>query len=372
MKQISAQKRTRSAPAANLAAWVAVFFSACCALAHAEQLPEPFTINVPVAANLATPFWLGHPVMPADTLETIDLPIAPPNGKAALLITVYFTESDNGFLRINWNPDKGAAVALATNFYENIGMANSRSLLVPPSTLGAGGTLVLQGTALALGVQRVEFEWLESRQDLVSPKSSAMLVTTAGGATVPAESLTGQAETPPSGAWQGDIVTVPITTDAERIETGVEFPVDLDKVPTTARLVLKETGLPLAQHLVVWINKSRAGTITPVVPGLADAGFFTDSNSATAFVGWRNGSFYVPISLLKAGENSVQFSAEEEMPTGAREVEDPALAVKDVALQMNYTPPPDPPAVQMPVLHLSAEPSLNSTSVTSSIPTSGQ
>ena len=50
----------------------------------------------------------------------------------------------------------------------------------------------------------------------------------------------------------------------------MEFSVDLDKLPTTARLVLKETGLSLTQHLVVWLNEKRAGTITPVVPGLTE------------------------------------------------------------------------------------------------------
>ncbi len=39
---------------------------------------------------------------------------------------------------------------------------------------------------------------------------------------------------------------------------------------------------------------------------------------------------------------------------------------KDVALQMNYAAPPEPPAVQLPVLHLSVEPSLSPVSMTNS------
>ncbi len=177
-------------------------------------MPPALTINVPVAPNLATPAWLGHPVMPNDTLVTLDLPITPPDADAALLVTVYFTETDNGFLRINWNPEAGGPVALASNFYENIGMANSRSLLIPPSTLGAGGTLVLQGTPVGLGIQRIELEWLQSRQDLVAPNTSAMLVTNADGKTVPAETVNGQPAAASTGTWDGDIVTVPITTES--------------------------------------------------------------------------------------------------------------------------------------------------------------
>jgi len=358
--KISAQIRTRSATAASLAALAGVFFSSALALLRADELPGPLTLDVPVPANLATPAWLGHPETPPnETLPTLDLPITPPDANAALLITIYFTETDDGFLRINWNPDAGTPVALADNFYEGVGMANSRSLLIPPSTLGTSGTLVLQGTASALGVQRIEFEWLESRQDLVSPTTSAMLVTPSNGATVPAESVNGQADTAQTATWTGNVVTVPITTDPVRIEQGVEFSAQVDTLPTTARVALKESGLALGQRLVVWINQERAGTITPAVPGLGDAGYFTDLSSSTSYVGWRNGSFYVPATLLKAGVNTLQFSTEDDsQAAGAGTNTTAPLAVKDVVLQMNYAPAPEPAAVQLPVLHLSAEPAL--------------
>jgi hypothetical protein len=350
-------RRTRSAPAANLAACVAVFFSTIFFSARAIDLPAPLTLNVPIPANLATPAWLGHPdTPPNETLATLELPITPPDPSAALLVTVYFQETDNGFLRVNWKNDQGAVI-LADNFYENIGMANQRSILVPPSTLGADGTLIFQGSATALGIQRIKLEWLESRQDLVSPKTSAMLVTTSDGTTIPAESVNGQPAAAQTGAWDGDTVTVPVSSDPVRIEQGVEFSVDLDKVPTTARVALKEAGLSLSQHLVVWINEQRAGTLTPAVPGLTDSGFFTDTTSTTTYVGWRDGSFYVPVSLLKDGVNTIQFSAEDEVPAAAGATADAnsaaPLALKGIALQLNYQAPPAPPVVELPVLHLS-------------------
>jgi hypothetical protein len=361
VKNQLARSRTRPAPAATLAAWAALFLSAAGLALRADELPPALTLNIPIPANLATPAWLGHPDSPAnETLATLELPITPPDSSAALLVTVYFTESDNAFLRINWSSGTGA-VMLASNFYENIGMANSRSLLIAPSTLGTGGTLVLQSNATALGVQRIKLEWLESRQDLVAPKTSAMLVTPSDGKTVPAETLDGQPAAQESGAWDGDVVTVPISTDATRIEQGVEFSVDLDKVPTTARLALKETGLPLTQHFVVWINQARAGTITPAVPGLSDGGFFTDTASATSYVGWRDGSFYLPVSLLKEGVNTLQFSTENESAAGTAQANANVnasatpLAVKGLTLQMNYATV-DPAPAELPVLHFSADP----------------
>ena len=108
MKQQPATKRWT---AANFAVWTAVFFSTASALLRADELPGPLTLNIPVPVNLATPAWMGHPEMPNDTLQTLRLPIAPPTPDAALLITVYFTESDNGFLRINWKPAVGTPFA---------------------------------------------------------------------------------------------------------------------------------------------------------------------------------------------------------------------------------------------------------------------
>jgi hypothetical protein len=373
VKNILAQTRTRSAPAATFAALAALFFSTALAVARADDLPPPLTLNIPVPANLATPAWLGHPVEPdTDTLSTLELPITPPSATAALLVTVYFTETDNGFLRVNWIPNAGVPMALASNFYEGVSMANSRSLLIPPSTLGAGGTLVLQGTAAALGVQRVEFEWLESRQDLVAPNTGAMLVTNSGGTTVTADSVNGQPETAGTGTWNGEIVSVPVTSDPERIEQGVEFTVQLDNVPVTARLALKESGLSLSQHIVVWVNEARAGTLTPAVPGLGDAGYFTSATGSTTFVGWRNGSFFVPVSMLKQGENTLQFSPEADnapAPAATPDTSSP-LAIKDLVMQMNYTPPAQPAPAELPPLHLSVAPELspatNATSTTTS------
>jgi hypothetical protein len=118
----------------------------------------------------------------------------------------------------------------------------------------------------------------------------------------------------------------------------------------------------LGKHLVAWINQQRAGTITPVVPDLLDSGFLTDENASISYIGWRDGSFYVPIALLKAGINTVQFSMEDDATStpgnaGASDTEQgPPLAVKAMILQLNYLPAPAKTSALQPQLSMPTSP----------------
>jgi len=320
-------------------------------------LPAPVILDLPIPANQVLPTWLGQPETPPTTFATLNLPILTPDTTASLLVTVYFQEKEGGFMRISWQGTQGAQV-LSDNFYEGIGMANQRSLLISTDTLVGDGVLTFQCGDSTLDIQRIKLEWLESRNGLVSPGVRDLLVTPAIGPTQSAQGLNGQANPTGPGAWQNQLVTVPITDQALRIEQGVEFNVQIDTVPGSARLALKEAGLPLGKHLVVWINQQRAGTITPAVPDLLDDGFLTGGNALTSYVGWRDGSFYVPVSLLKAGINTVQFSGEDDAAStpgpgnaGASDTGlEPPLAFKALFLQLNYPPAPATTGVPQPQL----------------------
>jgi hypothetical protein len=326
--------------------------------AHASDLPPSLTLNLPIPVNLATPTWLGHPTTPATTFATLDLPILTPDPTASLLVTVYFQEKEGGFMRIVWNGAQGAQV-LSENFYENIGMANQRSLLISPASLIGDGVLVFQCGDSKLGIQRIKLEWLETKTSLVSPEILDTLVTPSSGVTQSAQDVSGAPTGLPSDAWQNQIVSVPLADQPVRIEQGVEFSIDLDKVPVVARLGFKEAGLSLGKHFVVWINEQRAGTVTPAVPDLKDAGFITNTDASTHYLGWRDGSFSVPTSLLKPGVNTVQLADEDDMApatgqaaTTASPTNEAPLAVKNIALQLNYTPVPDKTDAQAPQLLL--------------------
>lgn len=336
-------RRSFSAPSAG---WACLLLPFLAVSLHAADLPAPITLGLPIPTNLATPVWLGHPDIPDTAFAALNLPILTPDTNASLLVTVYFQEKQSGFLRVVWKGTQGAEL-LSDNLYENIGMANQRSLLISPTTLVGDGILTFQCGDTTLGVQKIKLEWLANTNALVSPAVQGVLVTPSSGSTQPAQSLNGQVAPTPAAAWDGEVVTVPLTDQALRIEQGVEFSVDLDKVPVSARLALEETGLPLGQHLVVWINGKRAGTITPPVPDLLDEGFLTattTSTTLTSYVGWRDASFYVPVSLLTAGVNAVQFSAEDEPSltmgnAGASAGGDtPPLAIKSLVIQLNYQP----------------------------------
>ena len=334
---------------------------------RASDLPPGFTIDLPFAASAATPSWLGHPESPAGTFATLDLPITPPNPNASLLVTVFFQEKSGGFLRIGWQNTTQAQV-LSDNFYDGIGMSNQRSLLVTPDTMKQAGALVFQCGDSSLGIQRIHLEWLENQTGLVSPAIPDVLVTPADGDTVPALTLDGQPPLADSPAWHDRIVNVPVTDAPLRIEQGVEFSVQLDSVPAAARLKVTEAGLPWGQHLVVWINGQRGGVISPAVPELGDGGYASGDKAATPYVGWREGTLFLPVSTLATGSDTLQFSAESDDPATATDSTNPApLAVKNVSFQFDY-PVTTPASVGTSPSSTSAAATVSTPPVTSADP----
>jgi hypothetical protein len=333
---------------ARLPGWTCLLLLVLIGSARAADLPAPVTLDLPIAPNLATPSWLGHPETPATDFATLNLPILAPDSTSSLLVTVYFQEKQGGFMRISWKGTQQSQV-LVDNFYENIGIANQRSLLISPATLIGDGILSFQCGDSDLGIQRIKLEWLENKSALVSPSIRDLLVTPSFGPTQPSLTLNGQETVAEPGAWDGDIVTVPLTDQPARIEDGVEFNIDLDKVPVTARLTMKVAGLPLSHHLVVWVNEKRAGTITPTVPDLLDGGYLPAA-SATAYSGWRDGSFFVPVALLKPGNNALQLSEEDEAvdASGSTSATPAPLAIKTFVMQLNYQTPPASTVITAP------------------------
>jgi hypothetical protein len=301
---------------------------------------EAFTLDIPFGANQATPAWLGHPETPGGTFATLDLPIVPPSADASLLVTVFFQEKDGGFLRVGWQDGEDAQV-LSDNFYDGIGMSNQRSLLVSPQTMKQSGSLTFQSGSSDLVIQRIRLEWLENQTGITSPAIPDVLVTPANGATTLASNLNGQPQPADSAIWHDRVVNVPVTDAPLRIEQGVEFNVQLESIPASARLTVNEAGLPWGQHLVVWIDGQRAGAILPAVPELGDGGYASPAPASAPYVGWREGTLFVPVSSLTAGANTVQFSAESDTTAPVDAANPAPLAVKNVAFQFDYPTPPD-------------------------------
>ena len=275
------------------------------------------------------------------TFASLDLPLTTPEVGASLLVTISFREKQGGFLRLTWKDTQGEQV-LSSNFYEGVAMSNQRTLLVPATVIKDGGTLSLQVGDTTLSVQRISLEWVEEHSALVSPEQPEEEVISRLGKTSLASALDGQPAASVSSTLDGAIVSVPIISAPQRIEQGVEFSLQLQGVPRAARLSFEESGLPWGQHFVLWINQQRAGTITPDVPDLEDSGF--PSSASQPYVGWRRGSIYLPVALMKPGLNALQLSVENDAPAAGDDPEDDTtssqpLAVNRLVCQFDYTAP---------------------------------
>jgi hypothetical protein len=344
LSHLASPRTIRFARTAGRAFFLLAFVTS---LARAADLPAPATLDLPYQADQPLPAWLGQPKIEDTTFATLSLPVLTPDTTASLLVTVYFQEKEGGFMRVSWSGTQGALI-LADNFYENIGMANQRSLLISPNTLMGDGILTFQCGDSALSIQRIKLEWLQNKNGLVSQQVRDTMVTPSNGVTVSTSALNGAPAPVEPAGWKNQIVTVPLSDGPVRIEQGVEFSIDLDNVPGSARVALQESGLLLGKHLAVWVNQQRAGTITPSVPELSDGGFLLGSGALTNYVGWRDGSFYVPVSFFKTGVNAIEFIDEDDATTKdsadtagtprTTDTETP-IALKNITLQLKYLPP---------------------------------
>ena len=341
---------------------------------RANAATVSYTLDLPLKPNVALPSWLGPIETPAGAFATVYLPLTPPEAANALLVTLTFQEKEGGFLRLAWKNGTGEQ-ELSANLFQGTGMANQRSILIPANVIGSSGTLIIQCGDATLDVQKVDLQWLENRSSLVSLEWPDQVVVSRLGKATPASTLDGDPAGLGSPQLDGNLVTVPVVSTPQRIENGVAFSVQMDGVPRAARIFLQESGLPWNQHLVVWVNEKRAGTITPDAPDLDDPGYSTTGDAGQAYVGWRNGSIYVPVSLFKIGNNILEFSAENEDPDAADTSGDAAagqpLAVNQVMGQFDYsTPAPATPAVPAaPVVPVTATNSVPSTMPALSIST---
>ena len=121
---------------------------------------------------------------------------------------------------------------------------------------------------------------------------------------------------PQAGAWDNDIVTVPVSDPGRCASSRVSsFSVDLDKVPGI------RPHRRSRKRACRWASISSCGSMksAPVrfrrpCPILLDSGFFTDTSSIErAMWAGRDGSFYASRwRCSKTASNTVQFSAEDD------------------------------------------------------------
>lgn len=284
--------------------------------------------------STSQPAWIQLVAAPAssdETLPTLAFDVSPPLAGLEVLVTITFSESEGGFLRLLWTSQDGQPIALSENFQEGIGMANRRSILIPKELLQSPGRLTIMSDSADLKVAAVRWDWLQPQTFSVAsgPAQRWRLIDATGhGRSYTA--ISGDPPGPSPDQVQNDIITAPILQKPERIEIPTEFSASLTTLPSLARLDGYLTGVPLGVPVRIWINGQDAGYLSIIVPDLADPGYQASATGSASYIGWRHATAWIDTTRLIVGENKIQFE-----PLWNDQGIRP-IALKELCLQLNY------------------------------------
>jgi hypothetical protein len=288
---------------------------------------DSFTFDLNATGHLEFPGWMpDRPLAAPKSQAELSFPVVPGADDDDLALTVVFQEEMGGFLSVYWQNALGKRELLAPNLFENIGMANQRTLLINRPTMGGPGKVVLKSSQSVLNILRVRLDWARPGVvRLVDNIPNGALVTTGGRMFAP-EEVDGTPLTPIADSWEGRILTTSVTDQPERIEKGIDFSVSVPSKVSRVRLEVLVNGLGLDQTLNLWLNGAAVGTLALQVPDLTDPGYERGEDGVMRFTGWRKGVYLFRGDQLPVGENHIQF----ETPPGAQ------VAIRDFLLQLEY------------------------------------
>jgi hypothetical protein len=288
---------------------------------------DSFTFDVKATGHLEFPVWMpDRPLAVPKSQAELSFPVVPGGDDDDLALTVVFQEEMGAFLSVYWESALGKRQLLAPNLFENIGLANQRTLLINRPTMGGPGKVVLKSSQSVLNILRVRLDWARPGVvRLVDNIPNGALVTTGGKIFAP-EEVDGTALTPIADWWEGRILTTSVTDQAERIEKGIDFSVSVPSKVSRVRLEVLVNGLGLDQTLNLWVNGAVVGTVALQIPDLTDPGYERGVDGATRYTGWRKGVYLFRGDQLPVGENHIQF----ETPPGTQ------VAIRDFLLQLEY------------------------------------
>lgn len=293
-----------------------------------QEEVNSWTMDFPLNPTQTLPSWLGTPTSAEfSTFGVVHFPIRP-RAEEDLAVTVYFDETETGFLRLYWTSSQ-AAEMISQNLFEGTAMANSRTVVLRRNSMAVPGILSIQTSGSQIPVKRIRWEWAKEATVLVSQDVDVPALLLSDGEMLNAREISGEALLPATDSLKGEIINAALTEKPERIEQGVRFVTDLDAQPGWARLECSVSGAILGQHIKVWINEADAGDLAIEVPDLGDPAYQPTPSGTLQYIGWRKATLYVPGSRLRDGENRIQFDG------GHGEAPSP-LALKDLILQLRY------------------------------------
>jgi hypothetical protein len=290
-------------------------------------LADSFTFDLKATGRLEFPAWIpDRPLASPKSQAELSFPVVPGADDDDLALTVVFQEEVGGFLSVYWENSLGKRQLLAPNLFENIGLANQRTLLINRPTMGGPGKVVLKSSQSVLNILRVRLDWARPGVvRMVDNIPNGALVTTGGKMFAP-EEVDGSPLTPIADSWEGQILTTSVTDQPERIEKGIDFSVTVPRKVSRVRIEVLVNGLRLDQSLALWLNGDQVGNLALEVPDLTDPGYEKGEDGNMHYTGWRKGVLILRSDQLPVGENHFQF----ETPPNTQ------VAIRDFLLQLEY------------------------------------
>src|ERR1700730_5951112 len=121
---------------------------------------DSFTFDLKATGRLEFPAWIpDRPLASPKSQAELSFPVVPGADDDDLALTVVFQEEVGGFLSVYWESALGKRQLLAPNLFENIGLANQRTLLINRPTMGGPGKVVFKSSQGAPHLLRVLLDW---------------------------------------------------------------------------------------------------------------------------------------------------------------------------------------------------------------------
>ena len=258
------------------------------------------------------PGWAG----PVSTqrgvqMATWRVQIRPPEGDSKLAFTVVFREPADGFARVIWQ-GPGRAVTLCSNLFEKAASLHQRTLLIERSSLGGAGQLTVESTGEESAVERVELAWVEPLVLAAGWAAPSGLYLTPGGKVLPGDEMHGGGRHRPMDEEKGRVTDAVLNEGPIKIDgqNPVRFIAPIAGSPAYGRLEAQVAGLAPGEEPWLWVNGQTLAGVSVELPSLDDPGFRQGAlGESLRYGGWRTVLAYVPVGLLRKGDNQVDWQA---------------------------------------------------------------
>ena len=303
-----------------------------CSLGTAEAPPghaiPPAIWDVKRAGD-PLPTWAG----PVTTQRGLQISvwrvlIRPPAGDSKLAVTVVFREPKDGFARVIWQAP-GRAVTLCGNLFEKAAPLHQRTLLIERSSLGGAGQLTVESTGEESVVERVELAWVEPLVLAAGWAGPSGLYLTPSGKVLPGDETYGGGRHRLSDEEKGRVMDAVLDEGPIKIDgqSPVQFVAPIAGVPAYGRIEAQVAGLAPGEEPWLGVNEQALMGVAVEIPGLEDPGFRQGAlGQSLHYGGWRKVVAYVPVGLLRKGENQVDWKM----------VGEGSMTVRNIRLQVVF------------------------------------